>query len=299
MQIFDNKDKNELGLEQKLAELKLELLTLLDTWYEMVNIQQPRLEFMYESIFGDLEIELDEKYRVVSELDRRVELLSWKLKRGERINKTTVEFVDTMIKREFGIDSNYSDNSSNSNNLRYSNQLNLETKNIPNEAKANEDMPSVYRALVKKLHPDVAGESELYKKFWNNIQSAYKEQDIQRLRLFKQTLCSELEHSNEQLLHKELKRLEANIEKEKSKLSALKNQEPFVLEAKLNDRTWIMRRKKALRERVFQIDRKISFNKKIINSLTVGLDSTTKPQSNENNHYFKNTNHYSYAAPAF
>lgn len=299
MQNFENKDTKELGLEQKLSELKLELLTLLDTWYEMVNVQQPRLEFMYESIFGDLEIELDEKHRVVSELDRRVELLSWKLKRGERINKTTVEFVDTMIKREFGMDNNYSSNSSCSNELRYSNQVTLETKNTNTDAKPNEDMPSVYRALVKKLHPDVAGESELYKKFWYNIQSAYKEQDIQRLQLFKQTLCSELEHSNEHLLQEELKRLEANIEKEKSKLSALKNQEPFVLEAKLNDRTWIMRRKKALRERVFQIDRKISFNKKIINSLTVGVDRTPKPQSNESNHYYKNSNHYSYAAPAF
>lgn len=298
MQYFENKENNKHTLEQKLSELKLELLTLLDTWYEMVNVQQPRLEFMYESIFGDLEIELDEKYRAVSELDRRVELLSWKLKRGERINKTTVEFVDTMIKREFAIDRNYAD-SANYNEYRQTNQISAQNIRVNTDSNLHEDMPTVYRALVKKLHPDIAGESELYKKFWNNIQSAYKEQDIQRLRLFKQTLCSELEQSNEQFLQQELKILEANIEKEKSKLENLKKQEPFVLEEKLNDRSWIMRRKKALRERVFQIDRKISFNKKIINSLTMGIDRNTKPQSNEGNRFFSNTNKYSYAAPAY
>lgn len=76
-------------------------------------------------------------------------------------------------------------------------------------------------------------------------------------------------------------------------------QEPFVLEEKLNDRTWIMRRKKALRDRVFQIDRKISFNKKIINSLTMGIDKQTKPQANDGSRYFTHSNTYSYVAPAY
>ena len=298
MQNFEFKDKNELELREKLSKLKIELLTILDVWYDMVNVKQPHLEFMYESIFGDLEIELDEKYKTVTELDRRVELLSWKLKRGERINKTTVEFVDTMIKREFGYEKSYK-NESDYNDVPNNTHNQIQNKTFNLENKDNEDMPSVYRALVKKLHPDVSGESELYKRFWNNIQSAYKERDIQRLRLFKQTICSETSLSNEELLLQELRKLEANIEKERHKLENLMKQEPFVLEEKLNDRTWIMRRKKALRDRVFQIDRKISFNKKIINSLTMGIDKQTKPQANDGSRYFTHSNTYSYVAPAY
>ena len=296
---MNNSNDREAKLKAKLMELKEELLCLLDDWYELVNIQQPRIEFMYESIFGDLEIELEEKSRAATELDRRVELLSWKLKKGERINKSTVEFVDMMINREFGEDSIFN---------RFDREeptqfnSNIATNNHNQEVHLRrEDIPAIYRALVKKLHPDIAGDSENYKRFWNNIQSAYKEQDLQRLILFKQTLCPEveIEISNEDKLNQELKELEANVSKERRKISKLRQQEPFVLEEKLNDRSWVLRRKKALRERLFQMDRKISFNHKIINSLTAGIETASKPKAVHNSSsFFSERQSYGYR-PAY
>lgn len=37
-------------LREKLSKLKIELLIILDAWYDMVNVKQPHLEFMYEYI---------------------------------------------------------------------------------------------------------------------------------------------------------------------------------------------------------------------------------------------------------
>lgn len=279
---MNNSNDRELILRTNLAKLKEELLCLLDDWYELVNIQQPRLEFMYESIFGDLEIELEQKSRAANELDRRVELLSWKLKKGERINKSTVEFVDMMIKREFGEDSIFDRHDDTQSSQQFStNHSSNNYHHSKDEKLKQEDIPAIYRALVKVLHPDIAGESENYKRFWNNIQVAYKERDLQRLILFKQTLCPEveIESNGEDMLLQEVRELESLVGKERLKIRKLRQQEPFVLEEKLNDRSWILRRKKALRDRLFQMDRKITFNHKIINSLTAGIESSTKSKS--------------------
>ncbi len=299
---MNNSNDKEIILRTTLSKLKEELLCLLDDWYELVNIQQPRLEFMYESIFGDLEIELEQKSRAANELDRRVELLSWKLKKGERINKSTVEFVEMMINREFGEDSifNRKDDVESSQQFNSNQSSNYYHHTRDNNLKP-EDIPAIYRALVKKLHPDIAGESDNYKRFWNNIQAAYKERDLQRLILFKQTLCPEIEiEANDEVkLLQEVRELESLVSKERQKIRKLHQQEPFVLEEKLNDRSWILRRKKALRDRLFQMDRKISFNHKIINSLTAGIENSNKPKSHPStSSYFNDRPSYGFR-PAY
>jgi hypothetical protein len=296
-------------IKNQMTRLQNELLELLDDWYDMVNVRRPQLEFMYESMFGDLEIELEQKSRSASELERRVELLSWKLKRGERINKSAVEFVDMMIDREFNSPSSpFSRNEEPVARefVREEDARAQQTESRPqiDDSPAFQDeIPMLYRTLVKKLHPDVCGESEEFKRFWNNVQDAYKNQDVQRLRLFKQTLCPEVKieyrnTENEMLV--ELRELENSVAKERRKLSKLRQQEPFVLEEKLNDRTWISKRRRALRDRLFQMERKITFNKKILNCLTISVernsDDRQKNQNYKSSAYSGSTYRASYSA---
>ena len=185
-----------VSLRIRLSHCRETLLNLLDYWHYMQSVVQPRIMFMYESIFGDIEYEMQNKSRIAAELERRVELLSLKVRRGETLNEKTIEFINMVVTREFEKNSEDYDYTKNNyyqiNNYNHKNNRNNGYTNYYNKAKKEWDLnfeaPRIYRMIVKKLHPDIAGESETFKKYWDNVQDAYKNNDIDRLILFKKTL---------------------------------------------------------------------------------------------------------------
>jgi hypothetical protein len=269
-------------LRKRIHECREDLLGLLDEWHYLKNVVQPRIMFVYENIFGDIEQDIQIRTRLASEIERRVELLSLKLRRGEKLNDKTIRFINTVVQKEFerynGIRSsnngfsehrpsrNGSSNHNGSNNRTF---FEIEKEKWEN----NYEAPHLYRKLVKKLHPDVSGETEIFKKYWENVQDAYQSSNMQRLKLFWKTLCSVDERryqdpqTEEAALRAEIRDLEINIEAEKRKIERLKNQEPFVFEDKLSDRDWVRRRLHRLKEKVFQLDRQINFQRRMLRTL--------------------------------
>lgn len=288
-------------LKRRIKECRQELLNLLYDWHYLQNILNPQIVFTYDTYFGDLEFELQKKSRVAAEIERRVELLSHKLRKGEKLTEKTIQFVNLLVQREFErryagfTPSNSTTNtyhtkykpaesfSSNSfdspqDNV-YGNFDNLDfddtTYNNDSEfTNTVHEVPKLYRRIVKKLHPDISGETEAFVRFWDNVQDAYRSRDVNRLRMFHQTLCAEDEKIyndnkiEENSLRSEISQLEVNIAKEKKKISMLKQQEPFIYETKLNDLRWVERRQSWLKERLFQIDRRIQINKRMLRQLT-------------------------------
>ncbi len=271
-------------LRKRIRECREDLLELLDEWHYMRNVVQPRIMFVYENIFGDIEQDIQIRTRLASEIERRVELLSLKLRRGEKLNDKTIRFVNTVVQKEFerynGLRS--SENSGYNSNFkakRNGNSVNNDDQrrtffDIEKEKWENSfEAPHFYRKLVKKLHPDVSGETEIFKKYWENVQEAYQSSNLQRLKLFWKTLCSVEDmqfpdpQSEEAALRAEIRDLEINIEAEKRKVERLKNKEPFILEEKLSDKDWIRKRLRRLKEKVFQLDRQISFQRRMLKTL--------------------------------
>lgn len=269
-------------LRKRIRECREDLLGLLDEWHYLKNVVQPRIMFVYENIFGDIETDIQVRTRLASEIERRVELLSLKLRRGEKLNDKTIRFINTVVQKEFerynGLRSSnngYAEHkpprNGNSNNGTASNRtyFDIEKEKWENSYEA----PHLYRKLVKKLHPDVSGETEVFKKYWENVQEAYQTSNMQRLKLFWKTLCSvdERRHqdpeSEEAALRTEIRDLEINIEAEKRKIERLKNQEPFVFEDKLSDKDWVRKRLHRLKEKVFQLDRQINFQRRMLSTL--------------------------------
>lgn len=279
-----NKKLSLDDLNNRIEEMRHELLDLLDHWYDLVNVQQPRLEFLYEAIFGDLEIELEQKSRTNDELQRKVELISYRLKKGEKINKYTLDFIDKVIDREFK--NNIFSRPAQADFFEEIRQTQVSDRDLIDDIAISDEIPFLYRTLVKKLHPDVAGDTENFRRFWNSVQDAYKSNDISRLRLFKKTLCpdAKLEHHQQQeiKLKREAKELEISINTEKRKIQKLKEQEPFTFEAKLGDKNWITRRKRMLRDRLFQVERKIQFNNRLLNNLTSNILPSASNASKSN-----------------
>lgn len=256
-------------LRAELEETREELLRLLNDRFILNNIVAPRLMFVYETIFGDLEIELINKNREASKLERRLELISIKLKRGEKLTKKTFEFIDEIVERE----SVRNGDTFKSRKTRVSSGINNGISNGSNLTR--KDIPKLYRGLVKKLHPDAVGaETEHFQKYWDCVQDAYRSKNARRLKLFYQTLCGEnyepvaAESDDlQEKIKREIRELRINIAAEKRRIERLKRTEPFTIEEKINDKFWIARRKRILREKLFQADRQIRRHRRTLSSL--------------------------------
>jgi hypothetical protein len=318
-------DKILKDLQSKIDAFKQQLLSILEASYYYRNVLEPRLVFWYESIFGDIEDELESKSRIATELQRRAELLRMRLDRGEKITDQTVKFIDVLVSKESQKakansgysnqpikeqnDNHKSDNTykgftttsdggfftefqnnrtynkqepkqnNGSTSFRYSQPLNYNPymkmfRDNLDEFRRDRQIPFLYRNIVKRLHPDIVGNSDDFQKYWEIVQEAYKSKNLERLSIFFQTLCGEdnIDKLNfkekHQYLYNKQKGLELSIQIEKRKLDKLKTEEPFNLEDKLSDRYWVAKQKRSLQDKLFQINRQIQSSRQALLSLT-------------------------------
>lgn len=233
-------------LKQTIAKIKNDLWNLLDEYYYYTNIVYSQIMFEYDSIFGEIEEQIQERDKLAKELEYKIIALSTKRQRKS----------NTALK---------ANTKPNGKSHYY----------VPN-CKINEEYEAqqLYRQIVKKLHPDVAGITPEFNRFWNNIQDSYKSTDVQRLRIFYQTIVNDplekeiADHNREETaLRTELKDLEYNLNKLKNRLKQIQDQEPYVFKDKLKDRIWIATRKQKLMLKLFQIDNEILNRKKTLRNL--------------------------------
>lgn len=250
-------------LHQKLNNCKQQLLVLLDDWHTMQNVVQPQLYFAYDNIFGNLEFQIKQKSDQAERIHRRIDILSLKLKKGQKIDKSTVNYINMVVENE-------QQNKLNQNKFKQNNSSINNLSNQDDKSKL-ESKTQMFRTLAKKIHPDINGENDYFNKFWNNIQDAYKKGNVHRLRLFHQTLCSTTLSNNpsdskeeEINLRREIRVLEANINEEKEKLNKLKSSEPFNLQEKLEDNNWVNQRKNILHKKLEVLDNRIKNNEKYL-----------------------------------
>lgn len=238
-------------LKQVIANIKNELWNLLDEYYHYTNIVHSQIMFEYDSIFGEIEEQIQEKDKLAKELEHKIKSLSTQRKRTTHINPK------------------YQSSANNS-------YVNTKSAYFVPNCKVNEEYEAqqLYRQIVKKLHPDVAGITPEFNRFWNNIQDSYKTTDVQRLRIFYQTIVNNHDNHSfnnqnreETALRTELKDLEYNLMKLKNRLKQIQNQEPYVFKEKLKDKIWIATRKQKLMLKLFQIDNEILSRKKTLRNL--------------------------------
>lgn len=237
-------------LKQAIAKIKNDLWDLLDEYYYYTNIVHSQIMFEYDSIFGEIEEQIQERDKLAKELEYKIKSLSTKPTR-----KNT---------------SSYKSNTNNSNSY-----INGKSQYYVPNCKVNEEYEAqqLYRQIVKKLHPDVAGITPEFNRFWNNIQDSYKSTDVQRLRIFYQTIVNNPENTHtdnnreEVALKTEIQDLQYNLNKMRNRLKQIQNQEPYVFKEKLKDRIWIATRKQKLMLKLFQIDNEILNRKKVLRNL--------------------------------
>lgn len=269
------KKQNIEYMKLRVEQLKLQLQKLIEQWYYYQTSVYQEIMFEYENIFGDIEEEIESKIRTSEELEKRVEFLRTKLRYGENVRQNTMKLIDIMSNRQSQRQLQRRNIEQQMNNINHSHENNLrKLKNLSCEVNDNYELTNLYRALVKKLHPDVAGESEERRRFWDSVQIAYKQKDVERLRMIHLLVDDfyQNESKNEEAkLQTLIIELENNIRNQELKLKNLKYQEPFVFQDKLKDRFWIHKRKEHLKNRLIQINNRIRYQNHLLSTLTETL----------------------------
>lgn len=258
-------------LRKRRQELADQLGGLLEEWRHITDEINPRLLTLYDDLFRTLEMDIQRKTFEEKQLARREELFRIKLQRGEKLTEHAVRLVHALVDKEFG---------------RMQQQINeaLDMDEAERNARARreqnaDDLPKLYRAIVKKLHPDAeTGEtSGNYQKFWSGTQEAYRSKNADRLRSIYEMVCvtglDDFDTYNhaEETLTREVERLEGRVAAEEKKLRELKETEPYSLRDSLRNDVWIARHRRSLEEELEDIQRNTERHIAFLNSI-LGTD---------------------------
>lgn len=226
--------KYKLNLE-KLNSLKSELSKLISDRDILENTVKKNLEALYVAKIGKNEYEIFNFECQVAKLRRKIELIQVKINHGEKVNLFTVEKQ---------LDDEYK-NWQEKMNKMLSDIKASETrlKSLMSE-KESKELQSLYRFLVKKLHPDVnANQMESEILLWDRTQIAYKIGDLEELNtiklLIEDTEITNIKKDSLSVIDKQIKTVKEKIFTSMQYIKKLKSEFPFTIESNINDESWV------------------------------------------------------------
>lgn len=263
-------DESEFNrLLEKLVKQKMELFALLNKWYHLKFTHYPQIKHKYRQLFGSLENVLMEKRSQIYSVESRLQQI-------KRMLKVNFNIPKSYIQNTYNLNFSISYNIGRFENENIFDSVSSELNNglIPEcEINTNYEITQLYRAIIKKVHPDINGRNELFNKYWDNIQDAYKTKNLERIRLFYKLICDEFESETSdfnvkiEYLTNQIKEFEKSINLEKKKLSKILAEEPFCFDEKMNDLRWIKHRRKLLEAEIIIAERMIIKNRMILRDL--------------------------------
>ena len=284
-------------LADRFAAAQRGIREALEEWHRLSTVVRPRLNAAYESFFGELERQLQVTAIASSELTRRVELLTIKVARGERLTPEIIALINQVVDKEYA---RYH------RRLREAFDMTVDDRNRAAasriDATDDAELVNMYRSLVKKLHPDANADASEDGTYWHRVQAAYKDRNVSQLRALlsvvgaadvddTQTASWDLDR-----WHREVEVLERRRDVEERKLRRLRTQEPFVHEAELEHASWRDAHMRELQSAIAEKEREIAENREHYRELTggevpTGTDVTkTKDEQTFEEDFMKNTN---------
>jgi hypothetical protein len=224
-------------LRARRKELAQRLAALLEEARVIMEVVNPPILDTYDTLFRAAQIQLQKLTVEAAEVRRREELFRLKLERGEKLTPETIKLVHGIVDREFarirrtvaealddaakGKEQQQAYKRTKSNRKQYGgSRTDSQIDNAENTERTQE-LVRIYRAVVKKLHPDthtynsarasehntvahLAADQYRYHKelseqqstlppefdkFWHQVQEAYKEGNIKRLQSIYDIVC--------------------------------------------------------------------------------------------------------------
>lgn len=264
----------------------------IDDWYRLSTEVRPRLHATYNALFGELERELQQGALAAAEMFRRVELLSIKHERGERLTPEIVDLINQVVDKEYARFT-----------MRIREAFSMDARQREELARAQQghtsdhELVTMYRTLVKQLHPDVAAGAQgasIDTSVWHQVQSAYASRNAGQLRSLLTVLGAEDVHAAESdawdvgRWQQEVVAVEQRLALEQRKLSRLRLEEPFSLEQDLGNESWQIRHREALLQAIARKKKELRDSQRRYNELTEGLiPSGTNPSKSKDEQSFE------------
>ena len=224
-------------LSEQNEQLRAELVHIIAEEYELKHKVAPLLQATYQIEFGDLEIALLKAQIQVAKLRRTLELAQSALNQGKPPN--WVE-INEQIKREELV---WQEKIAEAMRLFHQATFQMDHRLSPEDS---DELRKLYRALVKKLHPDLNPNlSERHKELWLSVQHAYAASDLEALRLYASIADNLAEGTPPaapmalDLLRSEQEKLLQRINDLRERLKNLRASEPFASGDLLDDPAWV------------------------------------------------------------
>lgn len=258
---------NELGLKNYsiekrndvLIKLQNELLEILEEWYYLNAILKPRLQFKYDSLFGDLIYELENKLIKADELERKANIFTSNIRKGQNLNPDTLKFINKLASREFDRNKIMND--------RVLNQLKESGNLLVFEFDVN-----LYSNLFKKIKTDKSTVQDKYRNYLSPIQFAYNNNHFEKLHIYYEILCleriSDACNISDEYFSDKSNKLNQYIKSVKDEINEMMNNFPYCYRDLLNDKNWIISKQRELKERIIETENRISINKQKIVSVS-------------------------------
>lgn len=241
-------------LKAEVKRLRTEISMLLLERDELKFVECKNIEMHYMLFLGALEYKAFELYCEMLRLKRKIELIQIKKNRQEMISISCIEkvldeeFTEYQKKLQEQID-------------KMNTALERSRSELLSEDETKE-LKTLYRAIVKALHPDLHPESsEAQIRLFQNAVDAYENGDLNTLRIIKEMVGDDvLPESKENsivVLQKEKARLEIMIKRIKKEIDEIKNSYPYNLKT-------IIQNEKLMNEKKVDLEDTISRLKEII-----------------------------------
>ena len=263
-------------IRSRIILLRKELQQLLEDWFHLSDVVRPALTARYDGLFGELEAQIQRKALEAAEIGRRAELLGLKHSRGERITPEVVRLVNIIVDKEFAVLSGRVVEAFGESAAKRSNDVDTAGN------REDSEFPKMYRAIVKKLHPDVSGATEQFRKYWNGVQEAFETKNTSKMKAIYTALAgaeigddggNTMPAETLSELRRQLRELEDNVGRERRKLAYLLSEEPFTLAEKLGHSDWIAAHRKKLEEQITRKERESFLSREAISQFTGGAVS--------------------------
>ena len=213
-------------LKEEVDKLTTELSMLISEHDELRYVICKNIEMEYMLTLGGLEYKAFELNCEMLRLKRKVELIQMRINRQEKINIAEIELI---LDEEFA---EFQDQLE-----RELNKMNAALERGKGELLSKEEtkeLKTLYRAIVKVLHPDLHPElTDAQLQLFYNAVSAYENGDLLTLRIIHQMTAEpvtpEVSESGLEALTKEKDRLLEIVDSVKEKISDTKKKYPYIL----------------------------------------------------------------------
>ena len=257
-------------LQVRLTEKHRELLDILNQRFILVNEKVPQIVYQYELLFGKLEDELFYLNEIAVKIEKVIDIILVKAKRGVRMDIKQINRIESDVMRNIG-EIKKRNISVENDDIRRANPA---VNNTTDDNKYS-DLSTLFRSLVKLLHPDKGSKAAEFGKYWDIVLDAYKMKDIIRLKIYYNLISSECVFCDDNddsfsQFRKDMWQIKRRIEFEKRKTNRLLTDEPYSLVHVISDNVWIDERKKLLEAKICTVRSEIAKFDEILNQIKSG-----------------------------